>query len=98
MQLTHDDLTFLARFAKSPDGRALQRIYAAKLRVADEALRNAQGEEVFRAQGRAQILAHLIVEIESAQQKLERNASAPSREPRRVTDSRGASVPYQDLQ
>lgn len=70
MHLSTDDLGLLARLNKAPDGQLLLRLLRAKLAVADEKLRSATGEEVYRAQGRALALAEMIGDIEHAQQKL----------------------------
>lgn len=76
MHLSSDDLAFLARFNKTPDGQYLLRLLQAKLVERDQMLRKATGEEVHRAQGRALELDELIADITTAQQKL-----TPSRRP-----------------
>lgn len=70
MHLSSDDLQFLARLSKSPDGQALLKLLRAELAEADAMLRKATGDEMFRCQGRAQYLDGLIKTIESANQKL----------------------------
>ncbi len=97
MALDTKDLTTLARFARSGDGKFLQRLLGAMLKDADDALRVAQGEETFRAQGRAQTLDHLIKLIERAPAELQRNEQSPSQAKRPVVDRQGASMPYQHL-
>ncbi len=77
MKLGGDDLQFLARFNRSPDGAALLKILRAKLAESDKALRTARGEDVLRAQGRAIELDELVADITEAEQKLKRNV--PSR-------------------
>jgi len=81
MRLSSEDLEFLARFAKAPEGRAFLALLAAKLAERDTALRLAVGEEVFRTQGRALELVELIDEVNTAHQKLNRvqSTSAPQR-------------------
>ena len=96
-RLTTEDLTNLARLARSPDGRYLQQLLRAMLVQADEALRNAQGEETFRAQGRAQTLAHLTALIETAPQKLKQLGESLSQAKRPVVSGKAATVPYQQL-
>lgn len=97
MTLTKDDLSFLARFARSPDGRAFQLMLRARLLDADATLRKAQGEEILRAQGRAQTLAQLIDDIDSAQRKLEQHEQSPSQGKRPVLDRMSSPAPYQNL-
>lgn len=97
MSLTKENLTTLARFAKSGDGKFFQRLLGEMLKEADEALRIARGEETFRAQGRAQTLAHLINLIQQAPANLQRNEESPSQAKRPVVDRSGSSVPYQNL-
>lgn len=73
MQLTRPQLEFLAGLSKSPTGRALVDLIQAKLAHADRELRTASGEEVFRAQGRAQALDEFLTDIAEASTRLERN-------------------------
>lgn len=75
MHLSEEQLQFLARFSKSPDGRALVLMLQAKLGAVEAKLRTSTGEEVYRTQGRALVLDELIADIEGAQQKLNRAAS-----------------------
>lgn len=77
MQLSRDQLTFLAAFARAPEGKLLTQLLEAKLSEQDAKLRTAVGEEVYRAQGRAQATAELIGDIRDAHQRL--NRSAPTR-------------------
>ena len=71
MQLTTDQLQFLARLSKSPDGRFLVINYLEpKLAEADGKLRTARGEDIFRAQGAATALAELIAGGAAAGKKL----------------------------
>lgn len=97
-RLTKDDLTTLARLARSPDGRKLQSILRAMLANADHTLRQARGEQnVFNAQGNAQTLAYLIDAIDTAQTKLNQHDASASQPKRGVLDQAGSSVPYQNL-
>lgn len=74
MHLNGEYLDFLARFAKSPEGRVLLGLLQAKLRERETKLRAAAGEEVYRVQGRALELDELIADITSAQLKLNRTS------------------------
>jgi hypothetical protein len=74
MQLNHEQLEFLARFAKTPDGQMLMAIYRARLAEVDGKLRTAEGAEMHRQQGRAQQLDELLTGITEARSKLARNA------------------------
>lgn len=73
MQLSKDQLTFLAALARSPEGKFLTQLLEAKLHEQDAKLRTAVGEEVYRAQGRAQATAELIGDIQGAQHSLNRS-------------------------
>lgn len=82
MKLTTDQLSFLARFARSPDGKVFVDILSGYLGSTDRALRSATGEEVFRQQGRAKQLEELANTIESAEATLTRIKPAVSQPPR----------------
>jgi len=82
MNLTSDQLAFLARFAKSPDGRTIVDILSGHLESTDRKLRAAVGEETFRQQGRAQQLAELIDMVVKAEVTLNRTKPVPSQAPR----------------
>lgn len=77
MQLSKDQLTFLAALARAPEGKLLVQLLEAKLSEQDAKLRTAVGEEVYRAQGRAQATAELIGNIRDAHLSL--NRSVPTR-------------------
>lgn len=80
MRLDNDDLAFLARLSKSPDGRRLLQMLQAKQAECNDKLRTTTGEEVLRWQGRALAVDEMIADIAQAEQKLTRNApSATSR-------------------
>lgn len=79
MQLSGAQLSFLASFAKAPDGRALLEILKAKLAEREVALRTKVGEEVYRAQGRALELDELIADIAEASTRLTRVQQRPQR-------------------
>lgn len=69
MQLNADQLAFLARLSRSPDGKFLLSIYEAELHELDVKLRKATGEDVYRTQGRASQLEEMIERIKDAEQK-----------------------------
>lgn len=77
MQLSRDQLTFLAALARAPEGKLLMQLLEAKLSEQDAKLRTAVGEEVYRAQGRSQATADLIDDIRQAHTRLTR--SVPTR-------------------
>ena len=74
MHLSSTQLQFLSRLSKSPDGQLLLKVYQAKLAESDAKLRSAIGEEVYRAQGRAQAFAEMIGDLTTADDKLTRTA------------------------
>lgn len=75
MKLSGEQLQFLARFSKSPDGRALLMILEAKLAEVEVKLRTQEGAELHRQQGRAQQIDDLVSDITEAGQRLVRNVS-----------------------
>lgn len=83
-QYSPEDLEFLRRFARMPEGRVLVELLQRKLTDADQRLRSAIGEDVLRSQGRAQLLAELIDDVTMAEKKLAR-----------VTGGRLVAVPDQ---
>lgn len=80
MRLTNDQLAFLGRFAKSPEGRAMLDFLKAKLGERNASLRVESGENIYRAQGRALELDELIADIEGAQSNLTRTQRPVHRE------------------
>ena len=76
MRFTTEQLSFLARFNKSPEGMQLVAILNAKLAEANAGLRVLTGEEVYRQQGRALQLDELLENIADAQSKLTRTQPA----------------------
>jgi hypothetical protein len=78
MRLDNEQLEFLARLSKAPEGRALLTILQAKLRDRESKLRTTAGEEVYRYQGRALELDELIADIEEAQARRTRAAAPPT--------------------
>lgn len=72
MRLDTDDLAFLARLSKSPDGRRLLQLLQAKQAECNDKLRTTTGEEVLRWQGRALAVDEMIADIAQAEQKLTR--------------------------
>lgn len=97
MKLDTEDLTFLARLAKSPDGKYLQRILAARLGEVEAKLRVGEGAGMHRAQGRAQELDDLMQMIDKADEWLQRGVPTQSHELRRVTNSAAKDAPYRNL-
>lgn len=75
MRLSEEQLSFLAAFGHSPEGRRFTQLLEAMLLEADAKLRTATGEEVLRTQGRALALADLVGDIRDAQQRLNRSGS-----------------------
>jgi len=80
VKLSGEQLAILARFSKSPDCAALLQILRAELAEADAHLRTASGEDIFRAQGRAQELDRLITRFVTAQDQLNRSVQRPVRQ------------------
>jgi hypothetical protein len=79
MQLSSSQLTFLARFAKTPDGRAMFELLKAKLAEREASLRKQTGEEIYRCQGRALELDELLADITEAGTRLTRSQQRPTR-------------------
>jgi len=77
MRLDGNDLLFLARFSKLPEGKLFLGLLERKLKEREAKLRTAVGEEVHRQQGRALELDELIADIAQAQDRL--NRSGPTR-------------------
>jgi hypothetical protein len=91
MHLSEPQLLFLARFAKSPDGREFLELYRAELAEVEKALRVQVGEELYRQQGHAQRLDKLIADITGASAKLTASQSA-QRAPRRFALTDGLAA------
>lgn len=79
MQLKHEQLQFLERLNKSPDGQYLLQILRAKQSERNAALRTTKGEDVYRAQGRALELDELVADITEASQRLTRTQPSVTR-------------------
>lgn len=79
MTLSTSDLSFLARFARTPDGQALLRILEARLASVNETLLGTDGNDVYRFQGKATQLRELCKDITEAEQRLARAAPAARR-------------------
>jgi hypothetical protein len=77
MTLTSDQLLFLARFSKSPEGKFLVSMYEAELAEVDGKLRKAVGEDIYRLQGRASQIEEMIDRIKTAERKATSGRSAP---------------------
>jgi hypothetical protein len=69
MTLTAEQVAFLVRLSKSPEGKFLVGMYEVELREIDVKLRKATGEAIYQAQGRAQQLEEMIGRITNAGQK-----------------------------
>jgi hypothetical protein len=82
MHLSTEQLSFLARFAKSPECLMLRQVIEGRLADVSKDLRSLVGEQVYRAQGRALELDGLIALLDDAQNRLNRNPSARSQAPR----------------
>lgn len=80
MTLTSEQLHFLARFWKSPEGKFLVSMYEAELAEVDVKLRRAVGEDVYRLQGQASQLEEMIGRIKTADSKA--NSKRPVLAPR----------------
>lgn len=79
MTLTGDQVAFLDRLSKSPDGRLLLSMYQADLAELDVKLRRLSGEALSQAQGRAQQLEEMIERFQGKPKK-----AAPVAVPRSV--------------
>lgn len=75
MKLDSADLEFLRRFARSPEGKLWVGILQRNQSGTDVRLRTSTGEELFRQQGRAQLLAELLDQVTEAEKKIERSAT-----------------------
>jgi broad specificity phosphatase PhoE len=71
-QLSTNDLEFLRRFARTPEGKALVELFQRNLAESDVKLRTTIGDELLRTQGRAQLLAELIDQVTKAEVTLSR--------------------------
>lgn len=69
MTLTSDQLLFLARLSKSPEGKFLVSMYEAELAEVDGKLRKAREEDIYRLQGQASQLEEMIERIKTAESK-----------------------------
>lgn len=72
MALTTADLQALRRFAQLPEGRVMVAVLVQKLGEADEKLRTATGEHLYRTQGRAQALDELLRDLTESDLVLKR--------------------------
>lgn len=66
MRLTAQQLDFLARLGKSPDGQLLQTMLKAEIDDTNEQLRSGTGEVLYRAQGKATYLVELAKHLASS--------------------------------
>lgn len=82
MRLSEQQLRFLARFAKAPEGKEFLELMRAALEDVTLKLRTTEGAEMHRQQGRAQQLDEIVAWITDANQKLTTGqASARTRRP-----------------
>ncbi len=70
--LSREELDFLARFARLPEGMRYLKYLETKMENADSALRSALRDDVFTAQGRARALHELWLDIKEAEKRLDR--------------------------
>ncbi len=70
MRLTRPQAEALTRLAKNPDYEELANLFAAQLAEADESNRRAEGVQLHRQQGKAQLLAELLTLPEVARKTL----------------------------
>lgn len=77
MTLTSEQLHFLARFWKSPEGKFLVSMYEAELAEVDVKLRKATGDDIYRLQGRASQLEVMIERIKNSDSNATSKRSAP---------------------
>ena len=75
--MTTEDLDYLRRFARTPEGRYFLGLLETRLRSRDEKLRTATGEELYRQQGRAQELYELMKDITGADSRLKQLGQPP---------------------
>ncbi len=73
MKLSAVDLDVLGRMNKAPDGRYLVDMLVRRRAEIDATLRTLDGNELYRAQGRAQALDELITDLEEAEQRKNRS-------------------------
>lgn len=80
MSLTTPELDELHRVSRSPDGQVVLRLLEKRLAEHDKAMRTADGNEVFRAQGKAQAIQQLIDDITQAGEILQRVKQVSTRQ------------------
>ena len=69
--LTAEQLKLLARLNNAPEGQALAALLESKLAVQNINCRTMVGPELHQAQGRAQQLADLLLDLTEAQSRLD---------------------------
>jgi hypothetical protein len=87
MHLSHETLSFLAGFAESTQGRLYRQVLEGRLGEVDKTLRVLNGEDLYRAQGKAQALEELVKQLDEARDRLNRSSAARSQGTRRVTSN-----------
>lgn len=87
MRLEHEQLAFLAGLAGSTQGKLFKQVMEGKLAEVDKQLRRLSGDDVLRAQGKAQALEDLIGILDNAQASLNRSQASRSQGTRVVASS-----------
>lgn len=72
MKLTNEQLRELSVIARMPEGNIVAKWLAMHQAEHHEAILTARGEDVFRAQGRAQAVQLLLDDLRQAPQRLQR--------------------------
>jgi hypothetical protein len=75
MRLNENDLLFLERFAKTPEGQAYLELLDRNLAHVSLELRTLTGEDLYRAQGKAVLLDVLTGDLRGAGKRASRGAS-----------------------
>lgn len=70
--LTATDLEFLRRFSRSGEGKLWMELLQRNLADTDKRLRSTVGDDLLRQQGRAQLLAELIDQVDKAEEPFKR--------------------------
>lgn len=79
MALTNADLQQLRSFFHTAEGKAYVAMLERKQVEADASLRSATGEDLYRKQGRAQLIHELISDLTKADQTLNRQGQPAQR-------------------
>lgn len=87
MHLSHERVSFLAGFAESTQGRLYRQVLEERLAEVDRTLRVLTGDDLYRAQGKAQAFEELVKQLDEAKNVLNRSSAARSQGTRRVTSN-----------